>query len=71
MDYLNESLLSMYPSIYIADAIILLMSVIVFLFVFLESIFTEGSFEILTTHVVMYYMGMFVFGYHIGRFIFI
>lgn len=70
MKYLDESVLSVYPSIYIADAVILIMSVIVFLFVVLESIFTEGSFEILTPHVVMYYMGMFVIGYHIGRFIF-
>lgn len=70
MKYLDESILSTYPSIFIADAVVLLMSIIVFLFVVLESIFTEGSFEVLSVHVVMYYMGMFVFGYHIGRYIF-
>lgn len=70
MKYLDESLIDTIPYLYVADAVILMFSLIVFLFVLLECIFVEGSFEIQNPHIFMYYIGMFSLGYHIGRHIF-
>ena len=70
MKYLDESLIDTFIYLYILDAIVLLFSIIVFLFIVLECMFVEGSFEIQKPHVFIYYIGMFSVGYHIGRYIF-
>ena len=71
MNFLNESLIENYFLLYVCDFIVLFLTVLAFLFIMLELIFTEGKFRFEIMHLYTYYVVMFISGYHFGRYVFI